>query len=59
MITPYKVLLPERVLELRDEDFNAFMDEVKRYVSVRYPHYELLSIEGSFALCQNIRGGHL
>lgn len=59
MFTPYKVLLPKRILKLRDKDFNAFMTEVKRYMEVSYPHYDLLSIEGSFALCdRKTRGGH-
>ena len=50
MMQQYKVLLPRRVLAIRDQSRDKFIKEVKAYLK-RYPHYEPKQVKGNFAIC--------
>ncbi|WP_156290754.1 hypothetical protein [Oceanobacillus salinisoli] len=49
MLTPFKVLLPERILNKSNKD--DLWSDTLDYM-LRYPHYHLIDIEGKYAICE-------
>ncbi|WML38674.1 hypothetical protein RCG19_15915 [Neobacillus sp. OS1-2] len=50
--TRTKVLLPERITKERDNWTNRNFDFIVRNYLLRYPGYQLIRVEGPFAICE-------
>lgn len=52
MKVPYKVLLPNWLMQMYKVDPEGFKKEVVRFVRNGRPDYKVLRVEGHFALCE-------
>ncbi|MCM2674059.1 hypothetical protein [Alkalicoccobacillus plakortidis] len=57
MKVPYKVLLPNWLIQMYKVDPEGFKTEVVKFVRTGRPEYKVLRVEGRYALCE--RRGHL
>ena len=57
MKVPYKVLLPNWLIQMYKVDPEGFKQEVKKFVRIGRPEYKVLRVEGRHALCE--RRDHL
>ncbi|KOY81313.1 hypothetical protein I6G82_02505 [Lysinibacillus macroides] len=51
---PHRVLLPQWIFDQAAGDETELYRLVRRYMWQSYPHYKIIRIEGSFAICERL-----